>query len=259
MKKLPLRLSQIVGGWVGAIAFAVLGASCAKEADTTATSTELPDPSTATSSIENPEEAIAPVPPVPEFANPSIPGAPGAEPVATAPLPTLIPPTAASGHVSRIQSGRSNPFAPLTPQSVVVSVNPPEPTVVPDVISTSVPSLPPPQPIGTIPISASPMPAVEPNSAALGDAGTPVAVAPTTPSGRLADTIEINGVVDVGGQISVILRVPNEHTSRYVRVGEYLANGEVLVKRVDMQSGEPVIILEQGGVEIPRYVGSGSA
>jgi hypothetical protein len=78
---------------------------------------------------------------------------------------------------------------------------------------------------------------------------------PQLPEPTLAKSIEVTGVVDVGGQPSAIVRVPNE-PSRYVRVGQRLSNGQVLVKRIDMNQGPtPVVILEQYGVEVARRVG----
>jgi Tfp pilus assembly protein PilP len=77
------------------------------------------------------------------------------------------------------------------------------------------------------------------------------------PAHRLSEAIEISGVVEVGGKTSVIVQVPNEQTSRYVHVGEYVSNGNVLVKRVEMGI-EPVVILEENGTEVTRYVGSDS-
>jgi Tfp pilus assembly protein PilP len=81
---------------------------------------------------------------------------------------------------------------------------------------------------------------------------------PAVPPLRLADAIEISGVVEVGGKTSVIVQVPNERTSRYVYVGDYVSNGNVLVKRVEMGI-EPVVVLEEDGAEVTRYVGNGSS
>lgn len=78
---------------------------------------------------------------------------------------------------------------------------------------------------------------------------------PQLPEPTLAKSIEVTGVVDVGGQPNAIVKVPNE-PSRYVRVGQRLSNGQVLVKRIEMNQGpNPVVILEQYGVEVARRVG----
>jgi hypothetical protein len=102
-------------------------------------------------------------------------------------------------------------------------------------------------PVGTVPTLNQPA----------SNPGTVTAAAPTNVS--LAQAIEIMGVVEVGGVTNVIVQVPNESTSRYVRVGDYLANGQVLVKRVETPSGgEPIVILQQDGVEFRRYIGGNS-
>lgn len=79
---------------------------------------------------------------------------------------------------------------------------------------------------------------------------------PPPPSTDLATGTEVSGVVKVGNETQVIVRVPNEPTSRYVKVGQRLSNGRVLVKRVDVKSGaDPIVILEENGVEVAKAVG----
>jgi type IV secretory pathway protease TraF len=75
---------------------------------------------------------------------------------------------------------------------------------------------------------------------------------------NLAQAIAVSGVVQAGSQTSVIVQVPNETTSRSAVVGDYLANGKVLVKRIEMQGAEPVVVLEQDGAEFVKPVGPGS-
>lgn len=79
---------------------------------------------------------------------------------------------------------------------------------------------------------------------------------PPPPSTDLATGTEVSGVVKVGSETQVIVKVPNEPTSRYVKVGQRLSNGRVLVKRVDVKSGaDPIVILEENGVEVAKGVG----
>lgn len=79
---------------------------------------------------------------------------------------------------------------------------------------------------------------------------------PPPPSTDLATGTEVSGVVKVGNETQVIVKVPNEPTSRYVKVGQRLSNGQVLVKRVDIKPGaDPVVILEENGVEVAKGVG----
>jgi hypothetical protein len=78
---------------------------------------------------------------------------------------------------------------------------------------------------------------------------------PPPPDTQLAEGIEVTGVIDVGSQVQIIAKAPNEPTSRYIKVGQKIANGEVVVKRVEEEAGEPVVILEQNGVEVSKRVG----
>ncbi len=179
------------------------------------------------------------------------------------PVP-LIPPTSVDGRLRQIQAGRGDPFASLaTTAAVVVRPIQAEQSndFLPSVPVSASPLLPP-VPVATIPVTALPPASFNPPNPVATSPNVPLpAVSPAAPPlddpMPLARSIEISGVVEIGGQTSVIVRVPNELSSRYVRVGERLGNGHVLVKRVDLEtSTEPVVILEQDGVEIVRTVGS---
>jgi hypothetical protein len=76
----------------------------------------------------------------------------------------------------------------------------------------------------------------------------------------LATAVEVTGVVYVNGRAQAIVKAPNEGTSRYVRVGQRLSDGQVLVKRIEINSGsDPVVVLEENGVEVPKVVGENAA
>ncbi|XGV95705.1 MAG: hypothetical protein ACAF41_23555 [Leptolyngbya sp. BL-A-14] len=94
-----------------------------------------------------------------------------------------------------------------------------------------------------------------------GKAGVPVIkTLPPLPSTTLASAVEVSGVVMVGGVAQAIVKAPNEETSRYVRVGQRLSNGQVLVKRIEMNGGsDPIVVLEENGVEVSRAVGTAVA
>ncbi|NJL86498.1 MAG: hypothetical protein HC886_11800 [Leptolyngbyaceae cyanobacterium SM1_1_3] len=71
-----------------------------------------------------------------------------------------------------------------------------------------------------------------------------------------AAAIQISGVLQFANQISIVVEEPSAETSRYVRVGDYLANGQVRISRVEWPAGQdPVVILEQGGREYVKTVG----
>jgi len=59
----------------------------------------------------------------------------------------------------------------------------------------------------------------------------------------------------VGNVTQIIVKAPNEDSSRYVRVGQRLSNGQVLVKRIELQGSEPVVVLEQFGIEVIKSIG----
>jgi hypothetical protein len=78
---------------------------------------------------------------------------------------------------------------------------------------------------------------------------------PKLPEPIQAQGVQVTGVVEVGGVQMAIVKVPNE-PDRYVREGQRIANGQVLVKRIETNRGpNPVVILEQYGVEVARGVG----
>ncbi len=78
---------------------------------------------------------------------------------------------------------------------------------------------------------------------------------PPPPSTALAEGVIVTGVVEVGNEKQVIIEAPNEATSRYVKVGQRVAGGKVLVKRVNFENGEAIVILEENDVEIRKVVG----
>lgn len=76
------------------------------------------------------------------------------------------------------------------------------------------------------------------------------------PKAILAEDVIITGLVEVGGITNIIVRAPEEASSRYVQVGQYLSNGRILVKRVESNnSSTPLVILEEDGIEVARAVG----
>ena len=133
----------------------------------------------------------------------------------------------------------TNPRPPAAPR-------PPQPIAARPV---GVPNLPP------LPVDKRPPQWVDPNPPPVKQVPA-IPAPPPPPSTDLATGTEVSGVVKVGSETQVIVRVPNEPTSRYVKVGQRLSNGRVLVKRVDVKSGaDPIVILEENGVEVAKGVG----
>ncbi len=219
---------------------------------------------------EVPEQTIRAVPDLPDL--------PSAEPplrwrTASVNIPSPQTPNPNTGFKPTVGQGRgstANPRITPTPPSGVtrnfsnpLSPNPrgtsPQPRTVGP--RRTVPTLP------TLPIAQVPdLPAI-PNTEAPPSwrdpnppRPAPVAVqpfVPPPPSTDLAQAMEVTGVLQVGNQTKVILKAPEEPTSRYVNVGQRVSNGEVLVKRVKFDTGgEPIVIFEQNGIEIAKSVGA---
>ena len=75
-----------------------------------------------------------------------------------------------------------------------------------------------------------------------------------------AMAVEISGVIEVGGRTQVIVKLPTESFSRYIEIGERVADGRVLIKRVEGQNSlSPTVVLEEVGVEVPRKIGDRSS
>jgi hypothetical protein len=101
------------------------------------------------------------------------------------------------------------------------------------------------------PVSFGANPSKAPGGMTIATKADPVAARPLQ-----AMAIEVTGVIEVAGKTQVIVKLPSESFSRYIEVGERVANGQVLVKRVEgQQSLSPTVVLEEVGVEVPRKIG----
>jgi hypothetical protein len=87
---------------------------------------------------------------------------------------------------------------------------------------------------------------------------TLVSVLPAPAQPELARGVLVTGVVLISKEPQAIIKVPDEPTSRYVQAGQRLADG-VLIKRIEMNQGyNPIVILEQYGIEVAKMVGEGA-
>jgi len=264
------RLSTIT--FVGMLALTTAGCSSDSEKS-----------SAPTSSAPQPAPKVFDKPPM---VNQPLPGA-----ISLAP-PVLIQPTNGNQRAKQVQKGRQDPFAglfaqagPSVPGTVTI------PGTVPGGRQT-VPgtvTIPGTVPGGRQPVtvgSGSPRPNRErqnsgsnpsrqpsnPNRGNIGSqasSGQSMPLPPVIPDSSiepvsppppqepdLASNVAVTGVIQIGNETQAIVQVPNEGTSRYVRVGQRLSNGQVLVKRIEMNEGsEPIVILEQYGIEVARAVG----
>jgi hypothetical protein len=75
-------------------------------------------------------------------------------------------------------------------------------------------------------------------------------------NGKSKRGIQVTGVIQVGDELLAIVKAPKELTARYVRVGQRINNGEVLVKRIEMRDNQtPVVVLQKKGREVRITVG----
>ena len=170
-----------------------------------------------------------------EFLEPIVPAAPSLAAIASA---ELIQSTDPDERFRQVQRTRTDPFAELT-------TPPPQPTVPPQA-GAGQPSQP-------------PAGAGGPDTIETGEADSPIRPLPELPQPELARSVEVSGIVQVGSTVHAIIRAPNEASSRYVTVGQRLSNGQILVKRIEMREGaEPIVVLEQNGIEVALPVGSGA-
>ena len=169
------------------------------------------------------------------FEEPLLPGLPSAAEIASA---ELISSTSPSARLQQIERARQDPFA-------LVAV-PPPPTVAPPPAAGGGGATPATAGGGTAPGQA-------------GGGGSPISPLPALPQATNAEVVSVTGIVQINGERYAIVNAPGEPTSRYVRPGDRLSNGRILVKRIDTRPGsEPVLVLEENGVEVARPVGAGA-
>ncbi len=85
-----------------------------------------------------------------------------------------------------------------------------------------------------------------------------IAALPEIPQPTTARAVRVSGVIDIGGAPYAIVQAPDE-VERYVRQGERIAGGSVIVKRIDTSALEPRVILVENGIEVERFVTSAGA
>lgn len=245
-------LSEIA--FVGMVTLTMHG--CGFQADTQQSSAATPSAPQVAQQPAEPFTKPPMLPPQPE------------QSVAITSAPSFIQSTDGDQRAKQVQKGRQDPFAGLfvqTPPNVVTTVVPHR-TVVPQRISPVAGKPQKPQRVAVRLSSPSPVVNIgNPGSQPTQDQNKPSLEAPTPsepvlppppPQPDLARAVAVTGVIQVGDEPEAIVKVPNETTSRYVKIGQRLANGQVLVKRIEINEGaDPVVILEQYGTEVARAVG----
>ena len=184
---------------------------------------------------------------------PTGPGRPGARPAGSpniAGVPASIPglPSIPGFPTGTTAGPKGTPGRPGRPPAI--AARPPGPPTIPNIATRELPGLP------KLPELTAPPSWQDPNPPPPPPAPAPP---PPPPSTDNAKGVEVSGVVRVGNDILVIVKAPNEPTSRYIKVGQRIASGQVLIKRVDFKSGaDPIVVLEENGVEVSKIVGEKS-
>ncbi|MHC5935576.1 hypothetical protein [Nostoc sp.] len=150
-------------------------------------------------------------------------------------------------------SGKPVPVVPKLPTASLPGRKLPTPSIALNPKKNNISSVPKPKKVN--PILTSVLPKVLPQVVSN---PTLVSVLPLPAQPNLARAVLVTGVVLISKEPQAIIKVPDEPTSRYVQAGQRLADG-VLVKRIEMNQGyNPIVILEQYGIEVARMVGEGA-
>jgi len=199
------------------------------------------------------------------------------QPAPVVAVPGLVQGTNPDERLKETTKGRKDPFA-LLPVQPKIEVSPSSLPGKPSVKKPGLPSLPNPAArrppvLPALPQSPTKKPAIAsvpagvpkppglPNPTTTSGTPKPTTAPsfkpelPSIPEPELARSIEVTGVVQVGGVTQVILKLPNSSSPFYVPVGTRIANSQLLVKRVEMNGNVPVIIFEQYGIEVAKRVG----
>ena len=195
------------------------------------------------------------------FAEPLVPAAPGFAAIAQA---NLIQSTDPDERRRLVNSSRPDPFAtvPIPPPPRIIPN--PTPVVVPGAGKGSVaPSTQPPGPpapssgAGSKPTATGT--SISPPGAAPGSgSSTGTGTGTLQPSPPLqAEQVQVTGVIALGGYRYAIVQSPEQPGGQYIKVGQRFGEGnQILVKRIEIKGQEPIVILEEKGREVPRFVGS---
>jgi hypothetical protein len=209
--------------------------------------------------VVEPGDVVVPIegeaPTEEEFAEPIVPAAPQLSAIANA---ELIQSTDPDERLQQVNSSRPDPFATVPVPPAPSPAPPPVPgggATAPGGGGTPTATTPqPPSPGGTAPAT----PGGGGGTTTPGGGGLelpPIQPLPTLPEPSLAQGTVVTGVVTIGNENFAIVQSPTDSSSQYARVGQRLANGQVLVKRIEVQGGTPVVILEQNGIEVAQPVG----
>ncbi|BAU66587.1 hypothetical protein STA3757_39920 [Stanieria sp. NIES-3757] len=148
----------------------------------------------------------------------------------------LIPATNPDVRVSGSIRGRQDPFALMT--------------LKPDIKAKET---------ETSPTSSLPQPKTIPSNSNKINSTPTIDSLENQPVGTIAQNVIVSGLVELGGTTKLIIQEPGEAFSRYVNVGQYIANNKILVKRILLDNrSTPEVVLVENGIEITKAIGEKS-
>jgi len=184
----------------------------------------------------------------------------GEDPEAQAPtgnLPEGLVAETTLDRLPQIPTGRTDPFGAVAVRPVSIRPRPASPNpdvqggaIAPPTVQVSAAPIALPAPPTTVTVSNPAVPTA-PSTVTVSAAPPPAPIVPQ----RLSEQIRISGIIQIGNQVSVLVEVPSEGTSRPVRIGEDIITGRVRLARVD---GGTQVVLVEDGVETVKTVDSSS-
>lgn len=166
----------------------------------------------------------------------------------------LIPLVSEEAAAKLAQSGRKDPFSTLAIDSEDILGGESVTTLLPKL--PKLPAIPNLQVPAIGPFAPEPPPALPTN---LPQGEVPFFPdLPPLPEPTIANELIVTGVITLKGVTHAIVEGP-DLKSTYVREGDYIANGQVLVKRIEASKGGPaLVVFEELGIEIVKGVGEGA-
>ncbi|HEY9705855.1 MAG TPA: hypothetical protein V6C58_25695 [Allocoleopsis sp.] len=80
---------------------------------------------------------------------------------------------------------------------------------------------------------------------------------PPIPEPTIAQAVQVTGVIEIANIPYAFVKAPDEPSPRTVKVGQRLSNGQVLVKRIEVN--QKTVVLEQNGIEVNQRLIEGTA
>ena len=159
-------------------------------------------------------------------------------------VPGLIPAANGDKQKSQVVVGRADPFA-LIPIKPKVTIDPSRTDKInnqgePGSKSASPEAIAPNFPAPNLPF---PVPFTPPSP-------------PAPPQPTEANQVLVSGIIQLPTSAIAIVRAPGERTVRSVAPGATLSNGQVLVKAIYANPDNPIVILEQYGIQVTKKLGA---